>query len=147
MFIRKNKNRKGTVSVQIISKASGKYQVLKTIGCGNDDPSIELLYQRARQEFALLQKQRDLFVSADDALIESFLSGLSNAQMRTIIGFSSIKYRRFISITHNSPKLCVNLTLLLLLIELSLYLNSAESYDGYPALFYPGEQAVPALFI
>ena len=84
MFIRKNKNRTGTVSVQIISKSSGKYQVIKTIGSGDSEHSIELLYQKAKQEIAILQKQQSLFVSKEDALIESYISGLENGQVRTV---------------------------------------------------------------
>ena len=107
MFIRKNKNRKGTVSVQLISKSSGKYQVVKTIGTGDSEPSIELLYQKAKQELAALQKQQSLFVSKDDALIESYLSSLENAQVSTVgpelifgkiydsIGFNAIKESLF----------------------------------------------------
>lgn len=33
MFIRELKNRSGSVSIQIISKARGRYKVVKTIGC------------------------------------------------------------------------------------------------------------------
>jgi len=103
VFIRKNKNRKGTISVQIISKSSGKYRVVKTLGSGDTEQSIELLYQKAKQELAALQKQQSLFVSKDDALIESYISGLQNAQVRTVgpeiifgkiydnIGFNAIK--------------------------------------------------------
>jgi hypothetical protein len=60
VFIRKNKNRKGTISVQIISKSSGKYRVVKTLGSGDTEQSIELLYQKAKQELAALQKQSRL---------------------------------------------------------------------------------------
>ena len=103
MFIRKNKNRRGTVTVQLISKSSGKYQLVKTIGTGDSEQSIELLYQKAKQELAALQKQQSLFVSKEDALIESYLSSLENAQIRTVgpelifgkiydsIGFNAIK--------------------------------------------------------
>lgn len=103
MFIRKNKNRKGTVSVQLISKSSGKYQLVKTIGSGDSAQSIELLYQKAKQELTTLQKQQSLFVSKDDALIESYISNLQNGQVRTVgpeiifgkiydaIGFNEIK--------------------------------------------------------
>jgi len=38
MFIRKLKNRSGSISVQIISKASGKYKVIKTIGSSSINP-------------------------------------------------------------------------------------------------------------
>jgi flavoprotein len=35
MFLRKLKNRSGSMSIQIISKTGGKYKVVKTIGTGS----------------------------------------------------------------------------------------------------------------
>lgn len=49
MFIRKNKNRSGSISIQVISKTGGKYKLKKTFGSGKTEEEIELLYQRARQ--------------------------------------------------------------------------------------------------
>jgi len=59
MFIRKNKNRSGSVSVQIISKYSGKYKVIKTIGSGWTPQEIKFLYQQARQEISRLRHRID----------------------------------------------------------------------------------------
>lgn len=107
MFIRKLKNRSGTVSIQIISKAAKKYRVVKTIGCGKTLQEIELLYQRARQELFLLQGQQSLFISQEEAQIESYLQTLSNAQVQVMgpeivfgkiydhIGFSAIQEEMF----------------------------------------------------
>lgn len=50
VFIRKNKNRSGSYSVQIVSKERGQYKVLKTLGSGHSKQEIEFLYQRAQQE-------------------------------------------------------------------------------------------------
>lgn len=44
MFIRKKKNKSGSVSVQIIDKSSGKYKVVKTIGSSNDLKDIEKMH-------------------------------------------------------------------------------------------------------
>jgi len=41
MFLRKLKNRSGSISIQIISKVHGKYKVIKTIGTGTTDQSIQ----------------------------------------------------------------------------------------------------------
>lgn len=84
MFIRENKNRSGSVSVQIISKESGKYRVIKSIGSGKTPQEIAFLKQRAQQELRKLQGNLTLFVSEKDAVVESFLSGLSNAQIQVI---------------------------------------------------------------
>lgn len=73
MFIRKNKNRKGGFSIQLVQKIQGKYQLIKTIGTGNNTQEIEFLFQKARQELHHLGGAQTLFVSKDDAFIESFL--------------------------------------------------------------------------
>ena len=84
MFIRKSKNRSGSVSVQVISKQAGKSKVVKTIGSAADEQQIAILVHRAKQEIASLQKQETLFVFEKDALIESYLSSLENGQIRTV---------------------------------------------------------------
>lgn len=47
MFVRKKKNTSGSVSVQIISKESGRYKVRETIGCSSDENEIEKLVLKA----------------------------------------------------------------------------------------------------
>jgi len=84
MFIRENKNRSGSVSVQIISKEFGKYRVVKSIGSGKTPQEITFLKQRAQQEIRKLQGSLSLFASEKDALVDSFLSSLSNAQIQVI---------------------------------------------------------------
>lgn len=84
MFIRKLPNRSGSISVQIISKEHGKYQVVKTIGSGRTEQEIAFLSQRAKQYIQELQGQSELFVQEDDALIESFVNGLKNSQVQVI---------------------------------------------------------------
>lgn len=84
MFIREVKNRSGSVSIQIISKDSGKYKVVKTIGCGTTRQEIEELKIKARQELVNIKKQPSLFVSPVDKDFEKTISYLSNADIRTI---------------------------------------------------------------
>lgn len=84
MFIRKNRNRSGSVSIQIISKVRNKYKVVKTIGSGRSNEEIEFLYQRAYHELNKIQGTSTLFVSSEDARIESFLDTLKNAQIQVI---------------------------------------------------------------
>ena len=83
MFIRKNKNRKGTVSFHIISKVNGKNRVLKTICSDDNKQCVSFIYQQAKQKMSLLQKQLSLFVTDDDSMIESYLLNIQNAQART----------------------------------------------------------------
>jgi transposase len=84
MFIRKNKNRSGSTSVQIVSKDHGKYKVVKSVGYGRTDSEIEYLYQKARQELQKMQGCESLFVAQHDILLESFLSELNNSQVQVI---------------------------------------------------------------
>ena len=103
MFLRKKKNKSGSVSVQIISKSTGKYKVLKTIGCGHTEQEVIKLTYLAKQEIERLSKQPKLFVWENDIIVEQIFSNLSNASIRTIgpeiifgkvydhIGFGSVK--------------------------------------------------------
>lgn len=84
MFIRKSKNRSGSISVQIISKHRGRFKVIKTIGSANSEQAISILVHQARQEISTLQKQGTLFVFEKDALIEGYLSTLKSSQIRTV---------------------------------------------------------------
>ena len=49
MFVRKKKNRSGTVSVVVADKSSGRFKELKTIGVSSDPDEIARLEVKARQ--------------------------------------------------------------------------------------------------
>lgn len=49
MFVRKKKNASGKVSIQVIDKSSGKYSVIKTIGCSDNPVEISALFQQAKK--------------------------------------------------------------------------------------------------
>ncbi len=103
MFLRKLKNRSGSISVQIISKAQGKYKVVKTIGSGKSKDEIKNSLNFGRQEIENLSKQPKLFISEKDNFIEEAFSVLNNSCIRTVgpelifgkiynhIGFNKIK--------------------------------------------------------
>lgn len=103
MFVRKLKNRSGSVSVQVIQKVNGRYKVYKTIGCATTWQNIEKLEQQAKQEIEKIEAQPKLFASESDLVIEQALSTISNADIRTVgpeivfgkiydsIGFNQIK--------------------------------------------------------
>jgi len=107
MFIRKKKNKSGSISVSIIDKSTGKYKLVKTIGSSFDQEQIELMVLKAKQYLENQTQQQPLFYSQNDNLIESFLSTLTNSQIRTIgpelvfgsvyehIGFNKIKEQMF----------------------------------------------------
>lgn len=107
MFIRRKKNRSGSVSVQIISKHWGKYKLVKTIGSSTSEQGIELLFHQARFELSNIQNLSSLFPTNIDSEIEGLLNTLSNADVQVIgpelifgriydaIGFNSIKEELF----------------------------------------------------
>ena len=84
MFIREKKNKSGSSSVQIISKSTGRYKVVKTIGSSCSQEGILLLLHQARHELSQIQKQSSLFLSQSDANIEGFLNTLKNADVSVI---------------------------------------------------------------
>jgi hypothetical protein len=107
MFVRKKKTARGSTSVTVIDKSSGKYKVVRTFGSSDDPEQIELLYYQAKQYLFSLQKQTTLFASTDDAKIESFLSTLQNGQIQVIgpelvfgkiydaLGFGAVEHHLF----------------------------------------------------
>ena len=107
MFLRKLKNRSGSTSVQIISKAGGKYKVIKTIGSSSQEQELERLIYLGNQEIERLTYQPKLFVSESDVMIEDVFDSLSNSSIRTVgpelifgriydhIGFGTIKEEMF----------------------------------------------------
>ena len=103
--MRKNCNRSGSVSVQVISKHGGTYHVVKTFGSSTDPNEIEQFVHEARAFVQNPSEQQPLFAtrSTDDMAVERFVSGMQNAQIHTIgpelifgtlfdrIGFNAVK--------------------------------------------------------
>jgi hypothetical protein len=79
MFVRKKKNKSGSVSIQIISKTSGKYKVVETIGCSANDYEIEVLIKQANDR--LLELEPNLF---DFIEFREKKQKLTNKDMRVI---------------------------------------------------------------
>jgi len=107
VYIRKLKNRSGSVSVQVIQKISGCYKVLKTIGCATVLQEINKLELIAKQEIERLSAQPQLFESELDSFITQSVSLLENSDIRTVgpeiifgkiydsIGFNQIEEELF----------------------------------------------------
>lgn len=117
MFVRKKKNKSGTVSIQIIKKINRVNKVIKTIGSSSDPDEIELLYQKALHEMPRLYGNT-LFDDPEEPRVTE----ITNDNVRVIgpelvfnkifdyIGFNAIKDELFrdlcISrITHPGSKL------------------------------------------
>lgn len=108
MFVRKNRNRSGSISVQIITKDQGKCRV-ETVGTASDAEEIEKLVIAAKDRINHPANQPSLFsfLSATDATIENFVENIANLQVHTIgpelvfgrlfdqIGFNTIKDKLF----------------------------------------------------
>lgn len=84
MFLRKLKNRSGSISYQIISKSSGRYKVIKTVGCAHTEQEAVKLTFLAKQEIERLTAQQKLFISEQDTVVEQVIASLSNASIRTV---------------------------------------------------------------
>ena len=72
MFVRKKKNRSGTVSVVVADKSSGRFKELKTIGVSSDPDEIARLEVKARQWIDVYSGQLTLdFDDSTQALREA----------------------------------------------------------------------------
>lgn len=108
MFVRKKKNKSGSISVQIIDKSSGTYKVIKTIGCSDDKQSIAMMWQEAHELIPKLVGQTSIdFLPKQDQAIVDFLNSSQSLKIRVIgpeivlgklfdrIGFNQIKDELF----------------------------------------------------
>jgi transposase len=85
MFVRKKKNKSGRISVQIISKAGGKYKVVKTVGSSDKARAVENLFLQAHHLIPELTGQQVLGLETEsDKQIERFVDTLANAHIRVI---------------------------------------------------------------
>jgi transposase len=100
MYIREKPNKSGSVSVQIISKRSGKSKLIKTIGSSRTQDGVKLLLHQARHELNKIKGQSSLFDSHDDLLIEGFLQTLTNSNI-SVIGPELVFGRIYDSIGFN----------------------------------------------
>lgn len=113
MFVRKKKNKSGSVSVQIIQKDNG-YKVFKTIGASSDPDEIERLVLRGKNFIRTSDTRQPYLLpvaSREDAAVDAFIDELGNAQVHTIgpelifgalfdrIGFNAIKDEMFRHLT------------------------------------------------
>ncbi len=84
MFIRKKKNKSGSVSIQILSKTGRKNRLLKSIGCAKTQREEDLLILIAKTELERLQGMQSLFVEHDDLVVEDFVNSIANDHLQII---------------------------------------------------------------
>jgi len=84
MFVRKNRNRSGSVSIQIAQKISRSNRVIKTVGVAKTRREEELLLLLAKTEIERLQGMQPLFVEHDDLVVDNFVDGIANDHLQII---------------------------------------------------------------
>jgi len=84
MFIRKNRNRSGSVSIQIARKISRSNKIVKTIGVAKTKREEELLILLAKTEIERFQGMQRLFVEHDDLVVENFVNGIANNHLQIV---------------------------------------------------------------
>ena len=85
MFVRRKRNKTGSVSIQVIDKSHGRYRVQKSFGTGRTESELTLLEEKAHQ--FIREKQglvNSLFPEPLDIHITDFVSSLSNSQLQVI---------------------------------------------------------------
>jgi len=67
VFVRKKPNKSGSVSVQIVAKVSGRYRLVRTVGCSDSIDEIERLVKKGRSLIPALSGRPEMdFVIGDD---------------------------------------------------------------------------------
>lgn len=84
MFVRKNRNRSGSVSIQITQKVNGSNKVIKTIGVAKTKREEEFLLLLANTEIERLQGQQLLFAEHDDLVVDNFVNSIANDHLQII---------------------------------------------------------------
>lgn len=83
MFLRKKKNRSGTISVVIVDKSQGKFKELKTIGVGSNEKEIAELCKKGREWISEYSGIGDIFKiyhgeKEEKQVTEQLLSNIEN---------------------------------------------------------------------
>lgn len=87
MFARKIRNRSGSISVKIVSKATGRYRVVQTVGTSKIPEEIDRLWQQAQHIIHNSDPaQEKLFTQQTDAdlAVQNAMEALSNSCIRTL---------------------------------------------------------------
>ena len=78
MFVRREPNKSGSVSVHIVRKAGGQYRLVQAVGYSRDPQDVERLEREAHHRILALLGQQSLgFVTEVDSIIHDFLHGNS----------------------------------------------------------------------
>jgi transposase len=80
VFVRKKKNKSGVVSVQIIDKSSGRYELYRTVGSSGDAKEIERLYKEGKKEVEQITGQQIIpfHQEKEQELLEVFFNNIED---------------------------------------------------------------------
>ncbi|MDE3212513.1 MAG: IS1634 family transposase [Bacteroidota bacterium] len=78
MFVRQKKNASGKVSVQIIDKSSGKYQVIHTVGCGVNEEEILKLMEKGNQWIGQKTAAMELDFTGEQRWVQNVLDSIQS---------------------------------------------------------------------
>jgi transposase len=90
MFIRRNRNRSGSKSIQVISKEGGKYRVVKSFGSSCDAEKLKELEQKAKFFIAKEEKRNTKQVpllsveDPEDRIVRSFVETIHGTQITQV---------------------------------------------------------------
>ena len=103
MFVRRKQNRSGTVSIQVVSKADGRYRIQRSFGSSRDEAVLKSLERAARQWADEREFGGSLFSPEGAAEYDAVMSSIGQDQLRLVgpdliygrlfdrIGFASVK--------------------------------------------------------
>ena len=109
MFVRKKKNRSGTVSVVIADKSSGKFKELKTIGVSSDPDEIARLEVKARQWINEYSGQLTLDFDENAQALQEIPSRASRERFTTRLKSFSAVYTTTLASGQSGTAFCVTL--------------------------------------
>ena len=83
VFVRKKKNKSGIVSIQIIDKSSGNYELYRTVGSSDEPKEIDRLFEEGKKEVEQLTGQQSLLFDQekDDDFFESILNSIEDYRL------------------------------------------------------------------
>lgn len=76
MYVRKKNNKSGLVSVQVIDKSTGKYKVIKTIGCSGNSTEIDQLVKAGKAWIKEHQGQKELDFDDEHRHFSAFVKSI-----------------------------------------------------------------------
>ncbi len=83
VFVRKKKNKSGVISVQIIDKSSGTYQLYRTVGSSDEANEVERLYRKGKREVEQLMQQQLLpfHQEREQELLDIFFNNIEDYRL------------------------------------------------------------------